>query len=205
MLFQYLPPGGTGPPAALGDVTVGVSRHGVALPQVKKLELAVNVIGTAVSFEFMTELFDESTMARLLGSYLLALQQAAADPGAPALSARLMRPADEGEVATFCCGQLRPAYLDRPSFPHVFAEAAVRHFGRPCLVFEGAEMSYGQVAEAAAALAATLAGMGLGPGVTVGIMLDRSFELVVAILGVMRSGGEGLCLSRLGRRRVNKT
>ena len=38
-------------------------------------------------------------------------------------------------------------------------------------------------------LAAKLVGMGIRPNVAVGIMIDRSVDLMVTILGVLKSGG----------------
>ena len=92
-------------------------------------------------------------------------------------------------LAQFSCGPLRPERLEGPLFHEAFASVAAQHPGRRCLVFDGAEMSYGQVNAAAEALAGSLADAGVGPGTAVGILLDRSFELVVSILGVLKAGG----------------
>ena len=53
---------------------------------------------------------------------------------------------------------------------------------RRCLCYEGEWLSYGEVAARVSAGAARLAALGVGPGVVVGVMLDRSFDLVVSIL-----------------------
>lgn len=51
-------------------------------------------------------------------------------------------------------------------------------------------MSYGEVNEAANRVANRLISLNVGLGSVVGIMLERSFELVISILGALKSGGE---------------
>ncbi len=55
-------------------------------------------------------------------------------------------------------------------------------------------MTYGELDRAADALARRLAGLGLGPGAVVGVCLERSVELVVAMVAVMRAGAAYLPL-----------
>ncbi|HVG06172.1 MAG TPA: amino acid adenylation domain-containing protein [Thermoanaerobaculia bacterium] len=58
----------------------------------------------------------------------------------------------------------------------------------PALDFDGEVMSYGELDRRADRLARRLAALGAGPGGLVGIHLDRSFDMVVAVLGVLKSG-----------------
>jgi non-ribosomal peptide synthetase component F len=67
--------------------------------------------------------------------------------------------------------------------------AARRRPDEPAVVANGVELSYRALDERSAALAAELARDGVGPGARVGIHLERSVELVVAILAVLRAGG----------------
>jgi enterobactin synthetase component F len=62
------------------------------------------------------------------------------------------------------------------------------------LVFEGRSMSYGELDRRSAALAGALAARGIGPGDLVAVALDRSFELIVALVGVIRAGAAYLPL-----------
>ncbi|MDH6128765.1 amino acid adenylation domain-containing protein [Kitasatospora sp. GP82] len=50
-------------------------------------------------------------------------------------------------------------------------------------------LSYGELGERSDRLAWCLRGLGVGPGVVVGICLGRSVEMAVAVLGVLKAGG----------------
>ena len=155
-----------------------------------KLDLSFNVTGSQLSAEYMAELYDRASIARLVGSWLQTVQNAVAAPTELALESRLLSSEGEREVADFSCGELRTHYILQQPFPQAFRALAAQQPGRPCLCFEDTEMSYKQVAQAAATLAAALAGMGVGKGSTVGVMLERSFELIIAIIGVFQAGGK---------------
>ena len=62
------------------------------------------------------------------------------------------------------------------------------------LVLDGQALRYGELDARSAALAAALAARGIGRGDLVAVSLDRSFDLVVALLGVLRAGAAYLPL-----------
>lgn len=84
------------------------------------------------------------------------------------------------------------AELTERTLHHRFFDLARREPGRPALVRGGREgqeeMSYGELAERALRLAATLAGEGVEPGDRVAIQLPRGPEQIVAVLGVLAAG-----------------
>ncbi|CAN2534219.1 Gramicidin+S+synthase+2 [Methylocapsa aurea] len=57
------------------------------------------------------------------------------------------------------------------------------------LVYEGVQLSYGALNERANQLAHHLRTLGVGPDVIVGLCVERSFEMIVALLGVLKAGG----------------
>ena len=63
---------------------------------------------------------------------------------------------------------------------------------RLCLVM-GA-LSYGELEARSNALGRYLIGLGVGPDAVVGIALPRSFEMVIALVGVLKAGGAYLPL-----------
>ncbi|MBN2864186.1 MAG: amino acid adenylation domain-containing protein, partial [Bacteroidales bacterium] len=62
------------------------------------------------------------------------------------------------------------------------------------LVYENGEMSYRELAEKSDTLARTLRARGLEPGKIVGILTERSPEMIIGILGILKAGGAYLPL-----------
>lgn len=58
----------------------------------------------------------------------------------------------------------------------------------PALVTERQRLTYGELDERAEGLAATLRERGIGPGMRVALLAERSVELVVGLLGVLKAG-----------------
>ncbi|HLE82919.1 MAG TPA: amino acid adenylation domain-containing protein, partial [Thermoanaerobaculia bacterium] len=71
----------------------------------------------------------------------------------------------------------------------VFADHAARAPDRVAVTCEGRAITYGALAAASSRLARRLAREGVAPGVLVALCVERSPELVVAVLGILRAGG----------------
>jgi amino acid adenylation domain-containing protein len=93
----------------------------------------------------------------------------------------------------FSMGEERPEYLKQPLVQAAFAKIAAASPEKKCLHYEEGGftkwLSYGEVNSRANTLAGQLSALGVEPGVVVGLMLDRSFELVVSMLAVFKAGG----------------
>jgi len=92
--------------------------------------------------------------------------------------------------------QLLVEYADTATgFPHqatvveLFAAWAERTPEAVAVACGGRQLSYGELARRAAGLAERLRGLGVGPEVRVALSVERSPEMVVAILGVLGAGG----------------
>ncbi|HEV7515730.1 MAG TPA: amino acid adenylation domain-containing protein, partial [Thermoanaerobaculia bacterium] len=107
--------------------------------------------------------------ARLLGEFNL--------PAATVATAAAVVAAPEGETAH-----------------GLFARQVELDPTRPAVLWEGGRMSYGDLDLRAGRLAHRLRQVGVGPERVVGVLLTRSPEAVVAILGVLKAGGAYLPL-----------
>lgn len=77
----------------------------------------------------------------------------------------------------------------------LFEEQAAKRPGQRAAVFEEQELTYGELNEKANRLAHYLRGIGVGPNTGVGILAERSLEMIVAIFAVLKAGGAYLPIS----------
>jgi len=69
-----------------------------------------------------------------------------------------------------------------------FAAAVARHGERTAVRCDGVGLSYRDLDARVAELAGTLRDRGVGPGMLAGILLDRSIDMIVAALAIVRAG-----------------
>jgi amino acid adenylation domain-containing protein len=137
---------------------------------------------------------DGSTAARLL-SHLTTLLAALGEAPETAPGDLPLFTAAERHQLLAEWGEGPPAAAPGPTVLSLIAARAAEAPDEPAVLFAGRVVrTRGELARSAAALAAKLAGLGAGPGTVVGICLDRSPELVEAVLGVLASGAAYLPL-----------
>ena len=88
----------------------------------------------------------------------------------------------------------RRPYPEDRCVHELFAEQAERTPERIALICEEQQVSYGELNRRANQLGHYLQGLGVGPEVVVGLCLERSVEMVVGLLGVLKAGGAYLPL-----------
>ncbi|MFD3921551.1 amino acid adenylation domain-containing protein [Streptomyces sp. NPDC058595] len=137
---------------------------------------------------FNTDLFERST-ALLVADRLATVAQALADAPDRELAELDVRSVGERErVGALSVGS---AVSDvAGSRVEQVVEAAVDRLGGEdvAVVGVGGALSYGELEERSNRLAWGLRGLGVGRGDVVGVLLPRSVDLVVALLGVLKSG-----------------
>ncbi|GAA2736478.1 non-ribosomal peptide synthetase [Actinocorallia aurantiaca] len=128
-----------------------------------------------------------ATAAELAAQLRVALDAGAHDPRVPVGALPLATDAETARVLAFGGTGVAPAAA---ACVHELVEAQARRVpDRPAVTCAGATLTYRELDERAARLAARLAGEGVGPGRIVGVLAERSIDLVVALLGVLKAGG----------------
>jgi amino acid adenylation domain-containing protein len=152
------------------------------------LNLVDDADGLRAECLYGTELFDAPTVDRLLGHYATLLAALVADPSRRISALPLLTPAGRAEAVA--AGAARPGDAPAPVCLHAWFEAqAARTPHAVALTFEEQRLTYAELDGHAGRLARHLRGLGVGPESRVGLCVERSPELVVAILGVLKAGG----------------
>ena len=86
------------------------------------------------------------------------------------------------------------AYPRETCIDRIFHERAAERSGAIALVHAGVELTYGELDEASDRLANYIAARGCGRESAVGLCIDRSPQMIVAILAVLKAGGAFLPL-----------
>ncbi|AVM01528.1 non-ribosomal peptide synthetase [Gordonia iterans] len=137
---------------------------------------------------YATDLFDESTARWFAERFVAFLDALTADPASVVGDAELLDQRARGEVLAVSSGP----DVESPaiSIASVVAERAAHNAAAPALVFEGREVSYAEFGARVATLARELIAAGVGPDVAVGVCIDRSVELLVAVHAITAAGGQ---------------
>ncbi|MFI9243631.1 amino acid adenylation domain-containing protein [Streptomyces sp. NPDC053086] len=153
-----------------------------------------------LDFDFNTACFDETQRERTAGHYLALLDALLTRPDA-AVSAPRMLSDEELKQLDSWNDTSRSYDLGTPLHVHV-ARQARRTPEATALVFEGRALTYAELDAAAGRLARRIrraVGDGhLTPGATVAVHMERSLELVVSLLAVLKAGGAYLPLDPAG-------
>ncbi|MCP4659111.1 MAG: amino acid adenylation domain-containing protein, partial [bacterium] len=169
------------------DVSIHVARFDVELAIMETPGELVAVI------EYSTDLFDATTILRLLESYSTLLAAAVDDPQRRLSELPLLAPAAEQQLFVEWNDTGRPD-PGGATIPALFEAPAVANPDITAVVAGDHRLSYRGLNRRANRLARHLRTLGVGPETLVGICLERSAEMVVAILGVLKAGGAYLPL-----------
>ncbi|HWM94188.1 MAG TPA: amino acid adenylation domain-containing protein [Thermoanaerobaculia bacterium] len=138
--------------------------------------------------EYNTGLFEAATVTRLLGHLHALLEGVAANPELRLSELPLLR-ADE-QRTMLADWNATAAELPAGETLHGLFEQRVRE-NPEAIALEMAEerMTYAELDRRANQLARYLRRLGVGPEVLVGLAIERSLDLVVGLLGILKSGG----------------
>ena len=134
-------------------------------------------------------LLDEAGARELARQLGVLLADASGRPDAPIAELDLVGPSGAGEARAFVAARSRPLAWAPATLQQLFSEQARRSPDRAAVVSEGTSLTFAALDERSGRLARLLAERGVGPDRLVAIAMDRSVDLVVAILGVLKAGG----------------
>ncbi|MGC0420088.1 amino acid adenylation domain-containing protein [Embleya sp. AB8] len=149
--------------------------------------------GVDGTLEYATDLFDRSTIETLTARWTRLLRAAAADPDTPIGRIDLLSP---DERHTLRSGTGGPEAEDEAedegvpwaALPELFARQARATPDAPAVIAGDTTVTYRELDERANRLAHALLERGVRPENTVAVLLERSLDLVAALLAVVKAG-----------------
>ncbi|MBR8744929.1 non-ribosomal peptide synthetase [Nocardiopsis sp. MG754419] len=172
-------------------------RYGRAEIDTAKFDLGLTVgdrsaDGTrpaSLALEYATSLFTERTARSLLQRLVAVMEAFGADTGQGLDELDVLMPRERvPQPAEAHHGERCPTFLER------LADQVRRTPDRTAVIFDGTELTFGELDARANRLAHTLIGLGAGADRPVALLMGRSADLVVAMIAVLRSGAPFLPL-----------
>lgn len=156
-----------------------------------KFDLTLSLVETDTglngAWEYSTDLFEAGTMSRMADHLRILLASAVANPDMPLSKLPMLT---EAELEQLLVQWNTPMVecSDHSTLHQLFEQQAARTPHAVAVEGEGEQLTYTQLNERANKLARYLRAMGMNSEHRVGICLERSLEMVVSVLAVLKSG-----------------
>ncbi|MEU0087118.1 amino acid adenylation domain-containing protein [Streptomyces sp. NPDC006274] len=129
--------------------------------------------------------FPDSAAQRLVDHFYTVLTAIIDDPNRRLGEIPVLPDSERAQLAAFTATEPVPV---TGTLHEIFAERARSHPDKPAVVCGEDRLSYGELDRRANRLARRLTDLGAGAGSTVGLAMERSTDMLVAVLGVLKSG-----------------
>ena len=169
------------------DVDTGASKYDLSLELDERSEEVL------ARFHYKTDLFDAATIVRMAAHWQRLLDGTVADPDQRISELPLLTADEQRQIVV----DWNNTELDVPGeqlIHRYFEEQAKRTPAASAVTFEGKSLTYAELDSQANQIAGRLKELGVGPEIVVALYFERSLEMLVGILGVLKAGGACLPL-----------
>jgi aspartate racemase len=175
----------------------GLAITRVPLPSVTaKFDLTLFVSETATGLnlwlEYNTDLFEEATILRMLRHFEHLLEAVVTDPDQPILRLPLLTEAERAGLLT--AQNANASDFPKQSIHAAFETHVEKTPNAVAVVSEQGKLTYAELDRRANQLARHLQKSGVGRGELVGLCIERSPEMLVSLLGILKTGAAYLPL-----------
>ncbi|MGD2089761.1 MAG: amino acid adenylation domain-containing protein, partial [Candidatus Aminicenantes bacterium] len=157
-----------------------------------KFDLALEARESAGKLDFKiqysTRLFKPQTIKRFITYFKELILSLLENPGTRISRANVLPPGEK-QAILYDFNNTAMEYPGDKNWLQLFEEQADKSPGLTCAVFEHQHITYKELNEKAICLAILLGKKGVRRGTIVGVMADRSLELMIGIIGILKSGG----------------
>jgi len=170
----------------------GLSITPLEIPSVTaKFDLTLSMTeteqGLTGELEYNTDLFDAARITRIAGHFQTLLEAVVANPQQLVSELFLLTEAERHQLLV----EWNDTFADYPQnkcIHHLFEAQVERTPDGVAVVFEDKQLTYCELNRRANQLAHYLQALGIEPEVLVGLCVERSLEMVVGLLGILKAG-----------------
>src|SRR5262249_14157548 len=177
---------------AAEPVATGSAKFDLSVSLAERRGADGSAAGLVGSLEYALDLFGPASAQALAERFVRLLAAAVAAPERPIGALDLLSAAERRSVLSDFNATARA--VPAATLPQLFAAQVVKSPQATAVVFEDESLSYGELDARASRLAHHLRALGVGPEVVVGLCLERSLEMLVALIGILKAGGAYLPL-----------
>jgi amino acid adenylation domain-containing protein len=152
------------------------------------LGMSERTSGLNTTWEYSTELFTPATVQRMMEHFRALAESAASSPDRRLSRLSMLSESERAKVLVSWNGHAEPL-PPRESIKELFEEQVRLTPGAPAVAFNGQRLSFDELNRRANRIAWVLKERGVGPGTFVGILMEKSLDLVPAVLAVVKAGG----------------
>lgn len=139
-------------------------------------------------FEYNTDLFDASTVTRMVKHFCKLLSDIVANPEQHIAELSLLTQVEQQQLLVEW-NNTQAEYIQDKCIHELFEAQVERSPDAIAVTFEDKHLTYQQLNEKSNQLAHYLRSLGVKPEVLVGIFVERSLEMVVGLLAILKAGG----------------
>ena len=171
------------------DVSFTVHKQYVCIEQFKiKLCCVHDNNALAAELFYDPELVTSDDVTRLAGEYQTLVESVTKNPEA-LISELEILDATERRQLLVAFNDTRTAKIARTCFPQLFEQQVDRRPNDVAVVCEKEHLTYGELNIRANQLAHHLCRLGVGPEVPVALWTERSLEMIIGLLAILKAGG----------------
>lgn len=157
------------------------------------LAIAQTDEGLLATLEYSTDLFAAGTISRMLGHFQTLLESAVASPDARISEMPILTASEQSQLL-HQWNDTAAAYPETACIHQLIEAQVAKTPDAIAAVFDGQSLTYQQLNERASQLAHYLQSIGVQSNQAVALYVDRSLEMLVGLLGILKSGAAYLPL-----------
>jgi amino acid adenylation domain-containing protein len=143
-----------------------------------------------LQLSYQTDLFDDEAADRILNNMVAFLTSAIANPAARMSHLEVLTEAEKKTILLdFNFNNAAQDFDYNKCIHELFESQAEKTPGQTALILDGRRLEYGDLNARANQLANYLRRRGIGPEMGVAVCLERSFDTIIALLGIIKAGG----------------